>query len=204
MYRRDSARLALISCIFALGLTACQAADATSPANNNAQVIANQSGPQPTALTPATLAPTPTQFQPELTDQAATQLPGVAAFGMRQTAGSFAIVPSHYEWAQSGQTSTGTVLFSIQISIENASASGAIAVDPAQFSLLDSTGQPVPQPEAGASEQALTTQTLNPGETAQGSLFYQVPESEQTETGWSLRLVFTASDGSTLSWSLAS
>jgi hypothetical protein len=87
--------------------------------------------------------------------------------------------------------------------LENTSTTDPVSFDPAQFSLLDSTGKSLPISLTATNTQAFTAQTLNPGDKVQGNLFYEVPESQQTETGWSVRLVFAAADGQSYSWSLA-
>lgn len=162
----------------------------------------------PTALVPATLGPTPTQFQPELTSQALTAQPGgVAPFGIKQMAGALAVVPNHYQWtSQIGDTQAteGSVYFSILLSLENTSATDSINISPAQFALLDAQGNVLPANNTNADTPVINPQTLSPGQQVQGSVFYEVPESAQAETGWNLILVFTGADQTTLKWSISS
>ncbi len=158
----------------------------------------------PTALTPATLGPTPTQSQPELTprftEAEATPIP----FGTAQSAGVLTVMPSHFEWqtaSGSTQAPAGYVYLAITVSLQNTSPSDTVQFDPTQLSILNADGTVLAAISSPTSTNSLAPQQIKPGDQLQGVVMYQIPQSQQNETEWSL--LFRSANNADLKWRLA-
>jgi len=189
----------------ALLLVAC-ASNSISPTIPTTNALLPSSQSQATAIIPATLAPTPTQFQPELTPQSvAAQSANPATFETRQMVGSLAVQPVTYEWFTPSETTpvpAGFVDLAITLSLENTSTTEAIDFSPAQLSLVDSDGNLLNATDTATEANALSAQTIKPGATVTGVLVYQIPDTHQNEMDWNL--LFVGKDNTTLRWLLVS
>jgi Domain of unknown function (DUF4352) len=186
-------------------LTACASNSAASTALTiNTPIPPAQN--QATAIIPATLAPTPTQFQPGLIPQADTsQSANPATFETKQMAGPLAVVPITYEWFTPSETTpvpAGFVYLAITLSLENTSTTDAVEFSPAQISLIDSDGNLLNATNKISQANTLTAQTLKPGTTEKGVLVYQIPNAQQNEVDWNL--LFIGKDNTKLRWLLVS